>query len=66
MGVASVAHALPGAAERAREIQRGQIELGLGIHGEPGARVAPAARADEARSIHWFPYDRVRVVNAVS
>jgi hypothetical protein len=23
-----------------------------------------AAAASEVRSVHWFPYDRVRVVNA--
>ena len=32
---------------------------------EKAARNA-ARRAAEARSIHWFPYDRVGVVNAVS
>jgi len=27
---------------------------------------APARGESQARSIHWSPYDRVRVVNAVS
>lgn len=38
---------LPGASSAARVIPEGQMELGLGIHGEPGAFTAPTASADE-------------------
>mmetsp|Transcript_9161 Transcript_9161/g.36949 ORF Transcript_9161/g.36949 Transcript_9161/m.36949 type:complete len:601 (+) Transcript_9161:185-1987(+) len=46
MGVASAAHAIPGADDPARAIPPGELEMGLGIHGEPGAftsRAAPVA-----------------------
>ena len=43
MGVASSAHSLPGADAPARAIPPGELEMGLGIHGEPGAFTAPAA-----------------------
>ncbi|ACO70619.1 predicted protein [Micromonas commoda] len=43
MGVASAAHKLPGADDPARAIPPGELEMGLGIHGEPGAFTAPAA-----------------------
>ena len=43
MGVASSVHALPGADAPARTIPPGELEMGLGIHGEPGAFTAPAA-----------------------
>jgi len=32
----------------------------------PSSSSSPPPPRNEARSIHWFPYDRVRVVNAVS
>ena len=40
-GVAVAAHTLPGAAAPARRIAGGQMEIGLGIHGEPGRYTAP-------------------------
>jgi len=43
MGVATAAHTLPGAANPARVILAGEMEMGLGIHGEPGAYTAPTA-----------------------
>lgn len=42
MGVAAAAHTLPGKNEPARAIPPGELEMGLGIHGEPGAFTAPA------------------------
>ena len=47
MGVATSAHSLPGASAPARVIPEGEMEMGLGIHGEPGAFNAPAAKANE-------------------
>ena len=47
MGVALEACTLPGAGAVAREIPNGTMELGLGIHGEPGASTAKVACADE-------------------
>ena len=41
VGVAVAAHTLPGATAPARTIPGGQMELGLGIHGEPGAFTEP-------------------------
>ena len=42
---------------------RGQeVAIALAGAGDPGRPLAFAE--DEVRSIHWFPYDRVRVVNA--
>ena len=32
--------------------------------GEDGGSEATGARTREVRSVHWSPYDRVRVVNA--
>jgi hypothetical protein len=42
-------------------------DVGLAVAGEATSRNdASALDEAEARSIsHWFPYDRVRVVNAV-
>lgn len=47
MGVALEACTLPGSSGVAREIPEGTMELGLGIHGEPGARTAKVASCDE-------------------
>lgn len=44
LGLAFATCTLPGEAVRSR-LAAGQIELGLGIHGEPGARVIAAAEA---------------------
>ena len=41
VGVAVAAHTLPGASAPARRIAGGQMEIGLGIHGEPGRYAAP-------------------------
>jgi len=41
VGVAVAAHTLPGASAPARRIAGGRMEVGLGIHGEPGAATAP-------------------------
>jgi dihydroxyacetone kinase len=43
----TAAHSLPGAAAPARVIPAGEMELGLGIHGEPGAFNAPMVPADQ-------------------
>ena len=45
VGVAVAAHTLPGASDPARLIPAGKMEMGLGIHGEPGAFTAPVASA---------------------
>lgn len=47
MGVALQACTLPGSSGVAREIAEGTMELGLGIHGEPGAHTAKTTSADE-------------------
>jgi dihydroxyacetone kinase len=47
MGVALQACTLPGAKGVAREIPVGRMELGLGIHGEPGASTANVKSCDE-------------------
>ena len=47
MGVASRAHTMPGADAPARVIPAGQMEMGLGIHGEPGAGTAPVMPVNE-------------------
>jgi len=47
MGVALEACTLPGSSGVAREIPEGTMELGLGIHGEPGARTAKMTSCDE-------------------
>lgn len=47
MGVALQACTLPGAKGVAREIPVGRMELGLGIHGEPGASTADVKSCDE-------------------
>jgi dihydroxyacetone kinase len=47
MGVALQACTLPGSTGVAREIAEGTMELGLGIHGEPGASTAEVTNADE-------------------
>jgi len=47
MGVATRACTLPGANGVAREIANGRMELGLGIHGEPGAETVEAKGCDE-------------------
>ena len=41
VGVAIAAHTLPGSSAPARLIPSGQMEVGLGIHGEPGAFTEP-------------------------
>ncbi|KAK3266476.1 hypothetical protein CYMTET_24902 [Cymbomonas tetramitiformis] len=46
MGVALSVCALPGVKPSDR-LSSGNMELGLGIHGEPGAETAPIASADE-------------------
>merc|ERR1740130_1513457 len=46
MGVALASCSLPGKPADNR-IAPGQMEVGLGIHGEPGAAVAPLAKADQ-------------------
>ena len=51
MGVALEACTLPGAGSVAREIPDGTMELGLGIHGEPGASTAKTACVDEVTAI---------------
>ena len=47
MGVALQACTLPGSTGVAREIAEGTMELGLGIHGEPGASTAKVTSVDE-------------------
>ncbi|MBL8581226.1 MAG: dihydroxyacetone kinase subunit DhaK [Rhizobiaceae bacterium] len=47
MGVALGACTLPAAGRPNFELGANEIELGLGIHGEPGVRKAPMASADE-------------------
>jgi dihydroxyacetone kinase len=46
VGVALSVATLPGCAAPARQLPPGCCELGLGIHGEPGAETAPLASAD--------------------
>ena len=47
MGVALQACTLPGAPGVAREVPDGEMELGMGIHGEPGATTVKQTGADE-------------------
>ena len=47
VGVAVAAHTLPGASAPARLIPPGKMELGLGIHGEPGAATVPVTNVEE-------------------
>jgi dihydroxyacetone kinase len=47
VGVAVAAHTLPGASAPARTIPPGKMELGLGIHGEPGAATVPVTNVEE-------------------
>jgi dihydroxyacetone kinase len=46
MGVAFSVATLPGQAQASRQLAAGMCELGLGIHGEPGAETVPLPRAD--------------------
>ena len=51
------------------QFQRRRARVGVGVGVAGGAKGAAAANAAskkrrEARSVHWSPYDRVRVVNA--
>ena len=59
VGVAVAAHTLPGASEPARLIPAGKAEMGLGIHGEPGAFTAPVASA-ATRSRNSSTKSRIR------
>jgi dihydroxyacetone kinase len=46
VGVAVAAHTVPGASAPARRIPGGRMEIGLGIHGEPGAFCVPVENVD--------------------
>lgn len=46
MGVALTSCTVPAAGKPTFELGEGEIELGVGIHGEPGRRRAPSAPAD--------------------
>jgi len=47
MGVALSGTTIPAAGEPGFEVAEGQMELGMGIHGEPGVAVGPLLTADE-------------------
>jgi dihydroxyacetone kinase-like protein len=47
IGVALSPCLIPGAAAPGFSVAEGQMELGMGIHGEPGVEKRPIARADE-------------------
>lgn len=50
IGVALGGCRVPGADRPNLELEPGQMEIGIGIHGEPGRRRAPSAGADEIAS----------------
>jgi dihydroxyacetone kinase len=47
MGVGLSPTVLPTTGKRSFELEDGQMEIGIGIHGEPGRRTGPVATADE-------------------
>jgi dihydroxyacetone kinase-like protein len=47
MGVALSGTTIPAAGEPGFEVAEGQMEMGMGIHGEPGVEVGPLLTADE-------------------
>jgi phosphoenolpyruvate---glycerone phosphotransferase subunit DhaK len=47
MGVALAPCTIPAAGRPTFEVPDGQMEIGMGIHGEPGVREAPLASVDE-------------------
>ena len=47
MGVALSGTTIPAAGEPGFEVKEGEMELGMGIHGEPGVEVGPLLTADE-------------------
>jgi len=47
MGVALSGTTIPAAGKPGFEVQEGEMELGMGIHGEPGVAVGPLMTADE-------------------
>ena len=47
MGVALSGTTIPAAGEPGFEVKEGEMELGMGIHGEPGIEVGPLLTADE-------------------
>ena len=47
MGVALSSTTIPAAGEPGFEVKEGEMELGMGIHGEPGVEVGPLLTADE-------------------
>jgi hypothetical protein len=49
-----------------QRVERRRVIRGLDVGGGGGGFDSSAPNSPKVRSIHWFPYDRVRVVNAVS
>ena len=47
MGVALSGTTIPAAGQPGFEVKEGEMELGMGIHGEPGVEVGPLLTADE-------------------
>jgi dihydroxyacetone kinase len=47
MGVALSGTTIPAAGQPGFEVAEGQMELGMGIHGEPGVEIGPLLTADE-------------------
>lgn len=55
MGVALTAATVPHAGKPSFDIDEGEIEIGIGIHGEPGRRRIPVAPADEVTDLLLDP-----------